>query len=113
MKTSGLGHVSGFKRTPILNKNIEFVLMFYYCLSSFFCADVTLLIARHEQHGSSVFHRTRAGLAYENDSARLIADWPIASLPLSGQFFASLRKTMGSADVQVEVIFTWKRGKQL
>jgi hypothetical protein len=97
----------------ILNKTIEFVIMFYYCLNSFFCAELVFRKAHNERQKSKTLRRTRAGLSAENEYSRLIADWPMASLPLSGQFLASLRRTMGSAGAQVEVIISWKSGNQL
>jgi hypothetical protein len=97
----------------ILNKTVEFVIMFYYCLNGFFYADLVRCKAHHERQKSKMWRRTRAGLSAENDNSRSIADLPMASLPLSGQFFASLRRTMGRVDARVEVIISWKSGNQL
>jgi hypothetical protein len=98
----------------ILNKNIEFVRMFYYCLNSFSSSGFEFLFARFERQKRKAegSRHTRAGLLDGYDNSLLIAEWSIASLPLSGQFFASLRRMLGSVDGRVEVNCSWKSGKQ-
>jgi hypothetical protein len=97
-----------------LNKIIEFVRMFYYCLNGLFSSGFGFLFARFEpqkEKAEGSCH-SRAGMSYGYDNSLLIAEWSIASLPLSGQLFASLLGMVGSDDGRVEVKYAWKSRKQ-